>query len=86
MSRPIRYSAGGAPVQTYVKQAAAAENVPEDLIGARIAANIALCRIVKDEECALAALFPASDYASRKQVRARHRCRLWHRLLLISSF
>ena len=54
----------GAPVQTYVKQAAAAENVAEDVIVARIAANIALRRIVKDDECARAALFLASDYAS----------------------
>ena len=54
----------GTPVQTYVKQAAVAEKVPEDVIVARIVAGIPLRRIVKDEECARAALFLASDYAS----------------------
>lgn len=54
----------GVPVQTYVKQAAAAQKVPEEVIIARITANIPLRRIVKDEECARAALFLVSDYAS----------------------
>lgn len=54
----------GAPVQGYVRAAAAAKNVAEAEIVAPIAANIALRRIPTDDECARAALFLVSDYAS----------------------
>jgi NAD(P)-dependent dehydrogenase (short-subunit alcohol dehydrogenase family) len=54
----------GAPVQGYVQQAAAEYQVPEADIVAPIAANIALGRIPTDDECARAALFLVSDYAS----------------------
>ena len=54
----------GAPVQGYVKSASAARNVPEAEIIKPIAANIALGRIVTDDECARAAMFLVSDYAS----------------------
>ena len=54
----------GVPVQGYVKHTASVEGVSEDEIVARIAANIPLGRIIRDEECARAALFLVSDYAS----------------------
>ena len=54
----------GVPVQGYVKHAARTEGVTEEAVIARIAANIPLGRIVRDEECARAALFLVSDYAS----------------------
>ncbi len=54
----------GAPVQGYVKSASAARNVAEADIIKPIAANIALGRIVTDDECARAAMFLVSDYAS----------------------
>jgi NAD(P)-dependent dehydrogenase (short-subunit alcohol dehydrogenase family) len=54
----------GAPVQGYVRAAAAAQGVPEQQITDAIAANIPLRRIVTDDECARAALMLISDYAS----------------------
>lgn len=54
----------GVPVQGYVKHAARTEGVTEEEIVARIAANIPLGRIIRDEECARAAIFLLSDYAS----------------------
>lgn len=54
----------GAPVESYVKGAAAARKVGEEVIIKEIAANIPLGRIVTDTECARAALFLLSDYAS----------------------
>lgn len=53
----------GAPVQGYVRQAAALHNVPEEQIIAPITANIALGHIPLDDDCARAALFLVSDYA-----------------------
>lgn len=54
----------GPPVQEYVAQTARAKGIPETKITDRIAADIALRRIVTDRECARAALFLLSDYAS----------------------
>ena len=54
----------GAPVQTYLIFAAQEQGVPEKQIYDAVAANIALRRIVTDDECARAALFLVSDYAS----------------------
>lgn len=53
----------GAPVQGYVRHAAAEHGVPEEQIVAPIAANIALGHIPTDDDCARAALFLVSDYA-----------------------
>ena len=54
----------GVPVQTYLSYAAQEQGVPEKQIYDAVAANIALRRIVTDDECARAALFLVSDYAS----------------------
>jgi NAD(P)-dependent dehydrogenase (short-subunit alcohol dehydrogenase family) len=54
----------GAPVQGYVQHMARAQGVEEQAVVDGIAANIPLRRIVTDEECARAALFLISDYAS----------------------
>ena len=54
----------GAPVQAYVARQAAELNLPEEKLKARIAAGIPLGRIPSDDECARAALFLVSDYAS----------------------
>ncbi|MCB1677574.1 MAG: SDR family oxidoreductase [Halioglobus sp.] len=54
----------GAPVQGYVEYAAEQQGVSQEEIIAPIARNIPLGRIVTDEECARAALFLVSDYAS----------------------
>jgi NAD(P)-dependent dehydrogenase (short-subunit alcohol dehydrogenase family) len=54
----------GAPVQAYLSYAAQEQGVPEKQIYDAVAANIALRRIVTDDECARAALFLVSDYAS----------------------
>lgn len=53
----------GAPVQGYVRHAAAQQQVPEDQLVAQIAAGIALGQIPTDDDCAKAALFLVSDYA-----------------------
>ena len=54
----------GAPVQGFVKMSAEQQNIEEDSIVAGVAKNIPLGRIPTDDECARAALFLASDYAS----------------------
>jgi NAD(P)-dependent dehydrogenase (short-subunit alcohol dehydrogenase family) len=54
----------GAPVQGYVRHMASSKGVEEQKIVDKIAANIPLRRIVTDDECARAALFLVSDYAS----------------------
>jgi NAD(P)-dependent dehydrogenase (short-subunit alcohol dehydrogenase family) len=54
----------GRPVQAYVEHAAHAQGVSPKQITDKIASNIALRRIVSDVECARAALFLLSDYAS----------------------
>ncbi len=54
----------GAPVQGYMKWQAQQLKVPEEQLVAQVAANIPLGRIPPDEECARAALFMVSDYAS----------------------
>lgn len=54
----------GPPVQAYVEHAARARGVPQNKITDEVAARIALRRIVSDRECARAALFLLSDYAS----------------------
>jgi len=54
----------GAPVQGYVGHMARAQGVSEQKIVDSIAANIPLRRLVTDDECARAALFLLSDYAS----------------------
>ena len=53
----------GAPVQGYVRHAAAEQNVPPEQIVVQIAANIPLGHIPTDDDCAKAALFLVSDYA-----------------------
>ncbi|MFS8977918.1 SDR family oxidoreductase [Cupriavidus necator] len=53
----------GAPVQGYVRHAAAEQGVTEDAIIAPVAAQIALGRMPTDDDCARAALFLVSDYA-----------------------
>ena len=53
----------GAPVQGYVRHAAAEQGVGEDAIIAPVAAQIALGRMPTDDDCARAALFLVSDYA-----------------------
>ena len=50
--------------QAYLSFAAQEQGVPEKQIYDAVAANIALRRIVTDDECARAALFLVSDYAS----------------------
>jgi NAD(P)-dependent dehydrogenase (short-subunit alcohol dehydrogenase family) len=54
----------GAPVQGYVRHSASARGIPEQQVVDGIAANIPLRRVVTDNECARAALFLISDYAS----------------------
>ena len=54
----------GAPVQGYIQATAKAQGVPEKQLIDAVAANIPLRRIVTDDECARAALFLISDYAS----------------------
>ena len=54
----------GAPVQGYVESMARAQGVPVKTVTDSIVANIPLRRIVTDDECARAALFLVSDYAS----------------------
>lgn len=54
----------GPPVQAYVEHAARTQGVAQNKITDGIAARIALRRIVSDRECARAALFLLSDYAS----------------------
>lgn len=54
----------GPPVKAYVEHTARAQGVPQNKITDGIAARIALRRIVSDRECARAALFLLSDYAS----------------------
>lgn len=54
----------GAPVQGYVAWQASQMGVPEAQLKAQIAAGIPLGDIPTDDECARAALFMISDYAS----------------------
>ena len=54
----------GAPVQGYLTHAAKEQGVPEKQLYDAVAANVALRRIVTDDECARVALFLISDYAS----------------------
>ena len=54
----------GAPVQHYIRRAARRQGVPEQQVYDSIAASVPLRRLVTDDECARAALFLASDYAS----------------------
>jgi len=54
----------GVPVKTYLQYAANEQGVPEKQLYDAVAANISLRRIVTDDECARAALFLVSDYAS----------------------
>jgi NAD(P)-dependent dehydrogenase (short-subunit alcohol dehydrogenase family) len=54
----------GAPVQGYVAWQAQKMGVPEAQLKAQIAAGIPLGDIPTDDECARAALFMVSDYAS----------------------
>ena len=54
----------GAPVAGYVKRTAEENGIPEEQIKAGIAAMIPLGRVPTDDECARAALFLVSDYAS----------------------
>ena len=54
----------GEPVQALVRQSAAARGVSEEQVRAEFSAGIPGGRMRSDEECARAALFLASDYAS----------------------
>lgn len=54
----------GVPVQTGLQMAADAQGLTLDQVVAGVAQNIALRRIVTDDECARSALFLVSDYAS----------------------
>lgn len=54
----------GTPVQSYIQHAARQQGVPEQQVYDSIAANVPLRRLVTDDECARAALFLVSDYAS----------------------
>lgn len=54
----------GAPVQGYMEWQAKENNVPVESLVAQVAAQIPIGRIPPDEECARAALFMVSDYAS----------------------
>lgn len=54
----------GVPVQNAIKMMAQAQGRSEQEVKDAVAANIALRRIVTDDECARAALFFISDYAS----------------------
>lgn len=54
----------GKPVQAHVRQAASERGVSEEQVRAEFSAGIPGGRMPGDEECARAALFLASDYAS----------------------
>ena len=54
----------GVPVRTYMAHASKEHGIQEKQLYDQIAANIALKRLVTDDECARAALFMASDYSS----------------------
>ncbi|HEX4896500.1 MAG TPA: SDR family oxidoreductase [Solimonas sp.] len=54
----------GAPVQGYMEWQASEHQVPLETLKAQVAATIPLGRIPTDDECARAALFLVSDYAS----------------------
>lgn len=54
----------GAPVQGYMEWQANEHKVPVETLKAQVAASIPLGRIPTDDECARAALFLVSDYAS----------------------
>lgn len=54
----------GPPVQAYVEHSARTRGIAQNKITDEIASRIALRRIVSDRECARAALFLLSDYAS----------------------
>jgi NAD(P)-dependent dehydrogenase (short-subunit alcohol dehydrogenase family) len=54
----------GVPVQGALEGMAKAQGITLDQAVAGVAQNIALRRIVTDDECARAALFLVSDYAS----------------------
>lgn len=54
----------GAPVQGYMEWQAQEHKVPIEDLKAQVAATIPLGRIPTDDECARAALFLVSDYAS----------------------
>lgn len=54
----------GEPVQAHVREAAAARGVSEEQVRAEFSAGIPGGRMPGDEECARAALFLVSDYAS----------------------
>ncbi|MGF6694128.1 NAD(P)-dependent dehydrogenase (short-subunit alcohol dehydrogenase family) [Metapseudomonas resinovorans] len=54
----------GEPVQAHVRDAAAARGVSEEQVRAEFSAGIPGGRMPGDEECARAALFLASDFAS----------------------
>jgi NAD(P)-dependent dehydrogenase (short-subunit alcohol dehydrogenase family) len=54
----------GEPVQALVRQTAAARGVSEEQVRAEFSVGIPGGRMRSDEECARAALFLASDYAS----------------------
>lgn len=54
----------GEPVQAHVRQVAAARGVSEEQVRAEFSAGVPGGRMPGDEECARAALFLASDYAS----------------------
>lgn len=54
----------GEPVQAHVREAAAARGISEELVRTECSAGIPGGRMPGDEECARAALFLASDYAS----------------------
>jgi len=54
----------GAPVQGYMEWQAAEHKIPLEQLKGSVEANIPLGRMPTDDECARAALFLASDYAS----------------------
>lgn len=54
----------GEPVKNYVHHTAAEQEIDPQIIINEVAKNIALNRICTDDECAKAALFLVSDYAS----------------------
>lgn len=54
----------GVPVQQYIRHAARTRGVTEQQVYDSIAAGVPLRRLVTDDECARAALFLVSDYAS----------------------
>jgi NAD(P)-dependent dehydrogenase (short-subunit alcohol dehydrogenase family) len=54
----------GAPVQGYMEYVAQTQNVPVEQQVAAVTANIPLGHIPTDDDCAKAALFMVSDYAS----------------------